>query len=110
LPKNYQALLEIASRYAGDQLLSDYDAHNPAALRRLIAGGAELRAFPREVMDASFKAANTVYAEFSAKNALFKKVYDNYMGFRDNVVPWFRVAEGSFDNYMGFALAHQKKG
>jgi hypothetical protein len=31
------------------------------------------------------------------------------MGFRDSVVPWFRVAEGSYDNYLGIALASQKK-
>jgi TRAP-type mannitol/chloroaromatic compound transport system substrate-binding protein len=109
LPKHYQTLIDLATRYAGDQLLSDYDAHNPAALRRLIASGAILKAFPREVMDASFKAANTVYGEFNAKSPLFKKLYDSHMGFRDDVVPWFRVAEGSFDNYMGIALAHRKK-
>ena len=39
-----------------------------------------------------------------------KKIHDDYMGFRDAIVPWFRVAEGSYDNYLGIALANQKKG
>ncbi|MEO6984687.1 MAG: ABC transporter substrate-binding protein [Paralcaligenes sp.] len=109
LPKPYQTLIDIASRHVGVQMLANYDANNPAALRRLIAGGAVLKAFSREIMDASYTAANTVYAELSGKSPLFKKMYDSYMGFRDNVVPWFRVAEGSFDNYMGIVLANRKK-
>jgi TRAP-type mannitol/chloroaromatic compound transport system substrate-binding protein len=109
LPKNYQALIDMATRAAGANLLSNYDTNNPAALRRLIGSGAVLKAFPRDVMDASFKASNELFSEFSAKDPMFKKIHDDYMGFRDNLVPWFRVAEGSFDNYLGMALASQKK-
>ncbi|MGB6243038.1 MAG: TRAP transporter substrate-binding protein DctP [Castellaniella sp.] len=109
LPKAYQAAVTIASRAASNHLVEYYDNNSPAALRRLIAGGAVLKSFPREVMDASFQASNEVYKEFCDKNAGFKKIFDSYMSFRDNVVPWFRVAEGSFDNYLGAALARQKK-
>ena len=109
LPKQYQTLIETASRAAGSGLIADYDAHNPAALRRLIANGAVLKAFPRDVMDASFNASNQVYKEFCDANPMFKKIFDNYMAFRDGIVPWFRVAEGSYDNYLGIALANQKK-
>ena len=38
---------------------------NPPALKRLLAGGAQLRAFPQDVMEACYKAANDVYAELS---------------------------------------------
>lgn len=109
LPKAYQAIVAAASRAAGAGMVADYDANNPEALRRLIANGAVLKAFPRDVMDASFNASNEVYKEFNEKNPMFKKIYDSYMGFRDSVVPWFRVAEGSYDNYLGIALANQKK-
>ncbi|MBB5215851.1 TRAP transporter substrate-binding protein [Parapusillimonas granuli] len=109
LPKTYQAVIEMASRAAGGKLLGDYDANNPAALRRLIAGGAVLKAFPRDVMDAAFKASDEAYKEFCAKSEHFKKIHDHYMAFRDSVVPWFRVGEGSYDNYLGIALANQKK-
>ena len=43
-----------------------------------------------------------------AVDASGEKIFDNYMAFRDNIVPWFRVAEGSFDNYLGAALARKK--
>ena len=109
LPKPYQSIIAMASRYAGQQLLTDYDAHNAGALRRLVASGAVLRAFPLDVMNASFEAANAVYKEFCDKDPGFKKVYDNYMAFRDEVAPWFRLAEGSYDNYLATALARARK-
>jgi TRAP-type mannitol/chloroaromatic compound transport system substrate-binding protein len=51
-------------------------------------------------MEASFKAANEVYAEINAKNPKFKKIFDSMMAFRKDEVLWFRVAENTFDNFM----------
>jgi len=31
---------------------------------------------------------------------MFKRVYDSMVAFRDNEIPWFRVAEGSYDGFM----------
>ena len=39
-------------------------------------------------------------AEQAAKNPKFKKVYDSWKPFRNEEILWFRVAEGSFDNFM----------
>ncbi len=107
LPKVYQDAIDVASRAAGNHMVEMYDAGNPEALRRLIANGAVLKSFPRDVMDASWEAANTVFKEFCDNDPGFKKIYDSYMGFRDSVVPWFRVAEGSYDNYLGATLARK---
>ena len=49
----------------------------PKALRELVAGGTKLLPFPQSVMEACFNAANELYAETSAKNPKFKKIYDN---------------------------------
>src|SRR5690606_32183731 len=100
LPKHYQAILADAAARSTNKMIATYDAENPGALRRLIAGGAELRSFPREVMEACFKESGAVYAELTASNAKFKKIYDSYMAFRDEVVPWFRVADNNFDQFM----------
>lgn len=108
LPKNYQTIIEAASRVAHVAMTARYDAENPGALRKLIAGGAELRPFPRSVMDASYEAAQTVYKEFSDKDPKFKALYESYMGFRDSVVPWFRLAEGSYDQYLSVAMSAKK--
>jgi TRAP-type mannitol/chloroaromatic compound transport system substrate-binding protein len=95
-----KAIVQAAATYAGVDLQAKYDARNPGALKQLVAEGAKLHRFPKDVMDAAFKISNEVYAEISAKNATWKKVYDDYTAFRRDQNLWFRFAEGSFDNYM----------
>ena len=65
-----------------------------------MAANAQLRPFPQDVMEACYKAANELYAETSAKNADFKKVYDNFLAFRNDQYLWFQVAEYTYDNFM----------
>ena len=108
LPKAYQVIIDAATRASTATMTAKYDNLNSIALRRLIGQGTQLRAFPRAVMDASWDASQKVYAEFNAKNPRFKAIYDNYMGYRDQLVPWFRVAEASYDQYLGSALSRQK--
>jgi TRAP-type mannitol/chloroaromatic compound transport system substrate-binding protein len=62
-----------------------------------------LRPFPREIMLASWKAANEVFDETAASNPKFKKVYEPWRKFRDEEVLWFRVTEGNFDQFMATA-------
>ena len=101
LPKHYQSLLKSVSHYVDSDMLAKYDARNPAALIDLVRnGGAQLRAFPQEVLDACFKAANEVYAETSAKNPKFKKIYDSMLASRNDGYLWWQVAEYTYDNYM----------
>ncbi len=80
LPKPYQAIVRAASHRANEHMMAKYDVGNPAALRRLVSVGAQLRPFPEPVLDACFKAANETYAEITAKNADFKKVYEQHEG------------------------------
>jgi TRAP-type mannitol/chloroaromatic compound transport system substrate-binding protein len=100
LPAEYKAALHAGCNVGNTWMMAKYDAQNPAALRRLVAAGTQLRPFSKAVMDASFKAAQEVYAETTAKNAKFKKVYDHYVAFQRDQVLWMRVTENTFDNYM----------
>lgn len=99
LPKSYQSLIKTASALANETMMARYDAYNPPALKRLVAGGTQLRPFSQSIMDASLKAANEVYAETSAKNANFKKLYDHMAAFRSDQYLWWQVAEYSFDTF-----------
>jgi TRAP-type mannitol/chloroaromatic compound transport system substrate-binding protein len=100
LPKAYQEALEVACTEANVNMLARYDARNTEALRKLVAGGAQLRAFPQPVMEACYKVANEMYAELSAKSADFRKIYEPWTRFRDDQYLWFRVAENTFDNFV----------
>jgi TRAP-type mannitol/chloroaromatic compound transport system substrate-binding protein len=48
-------------------------------------------------MEASYRVANEVYAETSADNPRFKKIYDSMVAFRGDSYLWWQVAEMSFD-------------
>ena len=99
LPKQYKAVLEAACFEANVTMAAKYDAENPAALKRLVGGGAQLRPFPRDVMEACYKAATELYDETAKTNPKFAKIYEPWKKFRDDEYLWFRVAENSFDNF-----------
>jgi len=81
-------------------MLAKYDTDNVAALRRLVAAGAELRPFSREILDACYKAAQEIYAENAAKNPKWKTIYEPWKKFLDDEHLWFGVDEQQFGNYM----------
>jgi TRAP-type mannitol/chloroaromatic compound transport system substrate-binding protein len=100
LPKNYQAILSMATSHANNDMLAKYDARNPAALRRLVGAGTQLRPFSQEVLEAAYKATNELHDELSAKNPDFKKIYESYKNFRSEEYLWFQVAEYAYDTFM----------
>ena len=100
LPKAYQSALRAASAIADDYVLSKYDAANPGAVKRLVVGGASLRLFPQDVMEACYKTANDLYDQLGADNPRFKKIADSFLAFRADQYLWWQVAEYSFDNFM----------
>ena len=100
LPKNYQAILAAACAEAEFWILGKYDTDNVAAMRRLIANGTQLRQFSKEILDACYKAAQEVYAEYSASNPKWKAIYEPWKKFLDDERQWFRVSEQPFDNFV----------
>ncbi len=100
LPKEYQTILAAACYEAHVEMQAKYDARNPAALKRLVGAGVKLKPFPKPVLEAAYKTANEFYAELSAKNANWRKIYDSYAKFRDDAILWARFSDGSFDNFM----------
>jgi TRAP-type mannitol/chloroaromatic compound transport system substrate-binding protein len=108
LPKSYQAVFEAACAEANVHMVARYDAGNPAALRRLVAAGAQLRAFPNPVMEACLDAANELYAELSRKSAHFKRIFEGWNRFRADEFLWFRVAESTYDNFVFTSVTRQR--
>jgi TRAP-type mannitol/chloroaromatic compound transport system substrate-binding protein len=100
LPKAYQGAIATASGDAWGWVVGRYDYANPAALKRLLANGAQLRGFPQDVMEACYKAAGEVYADLSKSNPMFKKMYDSLVPYRSDSYLWTQVAEMGFDNFM----------
>ena len=100
LSPEYKAIVEAAAAAAHVDMQAKYDARNPAALKQLVGAGTKLRAFPKDVMNAAFKASMEFYEELNSKNESWKKVYADYSKFRAEQNLWFRFTEASFDSFM----------
>jgi TRAP-type mannitol/chloroaromatic compound transport system substrate-binding protein len=100
LSAEYKSIIECAAAFAHIDMQGKYDARNPAALKRLVANGAKLFRFPKEMMESAFKEANALYSELSASNPAWKKVYEDYASFRRDANLWFRFTEAGFDDFM----------
>jgi len=95
-----KAIVEAAAAYAHVETQAKYDARNPAALKQLVASGAKLRPFPKDVMTEAFKQSMALYDELSKKNENWRKVYADYAKFRSEQNLWFRFTEATFDRFM----------
>jgi len=100
LPRRYQVVLETASAETNGCMIAKYAAENPAALRRLVGGGTQLRPFPRSVLEACFKATVELFDETAAGNPRFRKIYEPWKTFLGDEELWFQVAEHTFDAFM----------
>ncbi len=100
LPKEYQAAFRSASREAHILMTATYDHKNPQALARLLTQGVKLQTFSDEIMKKAYEAAQEMYAEESAKNPAWAKIYAEFEKYRRSQNAWFSVAEASFDRFM----------
>ncbi len=107
LPEHYRHILEVACGEASMEMTSRYDEANPQALRRLLASGAQLRNWPREIMQAAWRATHDLYEETAVQNPRFRKMWTSYKAFRDEQFQWFRVAENAYENF-AFVAATQR--
>ena len=76
LPDQYKYAIEVACSEADAEMVSRYDASNPQALRRLVAAGAQLRFWPRPIMEAAWKANEELNADLARQNPRFAKILE----------------------------------
>ncbi|HLU77217.1 MAG TPA: TRAP transporter substrate-binding protein [Burkholderiales bacterium] len=107
LPPAYQAAVEVAANETNTVMTAQYDTRNPVALRELVRSGARMRAFPKPVLEAAYRAAFDLYDELARQDPLFDKIYRSWRGYRDESHLWFRVAEQTFDSFV-YAQARKR--
>lgn len=100
LPDSYKAVLDAACRAANADMMASYDYKNPAALRQLVAEGAQLRPFSQEILEACYAAAMETYEEINAQNPTFKKVYESQQAFKKDAYLWAQLTEYTFNTFM----------
>jgi TRAP-type mannitol/chloroaromatic compound transport system substrate-binding protein len=99
LPDAYKSAIQVACIETELEMIARYDQQNPIALRRLIAAGTQLRAWPRDVLHAAWKATHEMFDEMAGKDPRFKRVWESYRPFRDDQFQWFRIADNAYDNF-----------
>jgi TRAP-type mannitol/chloroaromatic compound transport system substrate-binding protein len=100
LPESYRQAFETACVEANMSMLSAYDTKNPQALKRLVAEGVQLHAFPQDVMAAAEKLAFELYEDEAGKNPIFKKIYSQWKDFRAGEIRWFKLAEAEYSRFL----------
>lgn len=96
----YQSLLKSCGAYTNVDMMAKYDALNPGALRSLVAGGAQLRPYPQDVLEAANATAIELYKELSTQDADFAAIWASQEAFRNEANLWNQVAEYTFDSFM----------
>ncbi len=82
LPKDLQAIVKNACKVANQDMLAEFTARNPSALKQLTEQhGVQLRAYPADVTKALREVSVEVVADVAKEDALSKKVYDAYSAF-----------------------------
>ena len=100
LPAEYQAAFRAAAREAHILMTASYDHKNPQALARLLAQGVKLQRFSNEIMQKAYEISQELYDEESAKNPAWKKIYTEFVKYRQSQNAWFGVAEATYDRFM----------
>jgi TRAP-type mannitol/chloroaromatic compound transport system substrate-binding protein len=107
LPKSYQAAIRAGCAEATHWMVARYDIRNPDSLRRLVAQGAKLTPFSRDMLDTCLRTWLDIEKDLVARNPDFAKVHESWAKHRDDMRIWHRVAELPFDNYVAQASARR---
>lgn len=99
LPQTYQQAFEVASREASLNMMARYDALNPPALRRLLAGGTQLRPFPQDVMAAALRESTALLESQAAADPAYRAIYTEYNKWRGDSYRWFSTADQAYENF-----------
>jgi TRAP-type mannitol/chloroaromatic compound transport system substrate-binding protein len=79
--------------------LAEFNANNAKSLQELLQDkNVEIRKFDDALLQALGKASNDVLAETASKDALTRKIYESYSGFRKQQISWTNLAERGYLN------------
>ncbi|MCG7953540.1 MAG: TRAP transporter substrate-binding protein [Candidatus Thiodiazotropha endolucinida] len=97
LPKDLQSIVINACKIANQEMLAEYTARNPAALKTLVEKHkVDIRVYPGDVLETLRKYSNEVVEELAAKDAFAKKVYDSYMSFLKGSREWGAISDFAY--------------
>lgn len=99
LPDDLRRIVEVAARYANQDMLDEYTARNNAALNRLLDDHKiQVKPLPDDVLIALREASKAYIQDVIASDPMAKKVYESWKPFLDNVSHYHRISEQAYIN------------
>ncbi|EGV52927.1 TRAP transporter substrate-binding protein [endosymbiont of Riftia pachyptila] len=97
LPKDLQSIVLNACKVVNQEMLAEYTARNPAALRTLVEKHkVDIRSYPDDVLATLRRYSEEVVTELAAKDAFSKKVFDSYSAFLKGSREWGGISNLSY--------------
>ncbi|WP_412972345.1 TRAP transporter substrate-binding protein [Glaciecola sp. MF2-115] len=97
LPKDLQKIVEVATRAANQDMLDEYTARNPNAMKQLLdEHNIEMLPLPKDVMQALKLATAKVIKQKRSEDAMFDKIYASYDAFLQDVKAYHKVSEQEY--------------
>jgi len=99
LSADHKAIVKTAMAAENNLTLAEFNARNNDSLKVLREKhGVKLRKFSNSILQAIGEASGNVVAEAAASDAMTKKVYDSFLGFRKNAIAWSKLSDQSYWN------------
>jgi TRAP-type mannitol/chloroaromatic compound transport system substrate-binding protein len=99
LPEDLQKMVEIAARYANQDMLDEYTARNNAALIELQKNDeVELRQLPDDVLKALHRTSDQYLKEMAQEDEMSAKVYASWKAYADGVKNYHHISEQAYIN------------
>ena len=97
LPETLKVIVKTAAQAVNQDLLDEYTAMNNKALQELVSKyGVNLLPLPEGVLKEFKDISETVLDELAAEDTEFKKVYEHFKEFKNNVTNYHNISEDAF--------------
>ncbi len=99
LPEDLQTIVEVAARWANQDMLDEYTARNNRALKELVEKHqVQVRRLPDDVIRKLHKISNAVIEELANSDPLTKEVYESFRSFSQDVKEYHKISEQAYIN------------
>ncbi len=101
LPAAYKEVFKAAAAESAATMQQRYDYENPAALKRLLEAGVDMRPFSDDLLKAASEASQQYLEDNAAKDPAYRKVYEAFKVARSDQRRWFGTAELAYARIVG---------
>lgn len=99
LPDDLKKIVEIAARFANQDMLDEYTARNNAAMETLKnEHNVQFKPLPDDVLKRLRQASDEYMAEQAAADPMFAKIYANWSKFKKDVSAYHKISEQAYIN------------